>query len=256
MNIYIILISTFLLPNYNIKNMILNKPNKNYNMLINNNNNSLFERKINESFNNIKSINHYKKEDLWLIDLKINNNLENNITFPSFNEFINNNNKNFDKLIKDTQEIEDKLISNIDGLKLIKSNKVIDLTKEWIYDMINSKHKYEKFIYEDLFLMRDYALVNNTKKHFYISYFPPQVRSIHGSHYIAAVELCVKKREFKIQLFIQNPNYMIQSEYDEKKIVDFKYQLIALCKKSGVFFEYSDLKKNYNSRYYYSWLYS
>ena len=279
MNIIMIHITTLILSFslhnvFKINNVYFKKyMQPNNNLIMDNNNDNHDEGYtaddiFNNTFKNIKSVNYDQKNDIWIVDLNfkniyemsypdINDNVDkNNTNFPSFNEYMRKSNESFNKLVKDTAKVEKRLRYEYADLKLIKSTETMEWSKTWIYSMVNSGVRYPQFMYQDMFLMRDYAVKNNSKKYLYISYFPSTIRSVHGPHYIVAVEIVPKKREFQVQLIVQNPNYMIESEYDEKKIVDFKNQLIALSRDSDVFFEFSQLKDISNPRYYYSWLYA
>ena len=123
--------------------------------------------------------------------------------------------------------------------------------------MVNFNERFPTFMYHDMHLMRTWAYTNTSMNYFYIGYFPEKVRLIHGPYYIAAVELIPQKREFNVRLIIQNPNYMIDYEYDNKNkhIINFKNELRSLCQDSDAFFEFKDLKNFSSGRYYYSWLY-
>ena len=121
--------------------------------------------------------------------------------------------------------------------------------------MVGYSNSFPKFMYQDMFLMRDFARENNTIEYFYIGYFPSSTRLMHGPYYIGCFELIVKKREFQTHLIIQNPNYMMENELDSKRIVHFKEELVKMTNDAMVFFKFSNLKNSSNERYYYSWLY-
>ena len=228
---------------------------------------------FNDTFKNIKSVNYDSKNDVWIVDLNFNNihdinypknsyNDENNKNetktnendFPNFNKFLKD--KMFNKLVEDTENAEKEIYYQHNNLQRINYSDTINIMKDWTNDMVNSQEKFPTFMYTDMFLMRDYASQNISKNYIYISYFPSDIRSVHGAHYIAVAEVVPKTREFQIQLIVQNPNYMIEYDYDEKKIIKFKNQLITLCRNSEVFFEFAHLKHTSNPRYYYSWLYA
>lgn len=184
-----------------------------------------------------------------------NKNLQNKSDdFPSFNKFLNQ--LMFNKLVKDTENAEKEIYYQHNDIQRINTRETINWVKYWIDDMVKSEERYPIFMYKDMFLMRDYALKNTSKNYVYIAYFPSNIRSVHGAHYIAAAEIIPKTHEFQIQIIVQNPNYMIEHDYDEKKLINFKNQLITLCRNSDVFFEFKNLKDCNNIRYYYSWLYS
>jgi len=223
---------------------------------------------FNNSFKNIRSVNYDAKNDLWLVNLDIKNIHEANYSensgngenisesiVPSFNEFIKN--RNFDKLVEDTAKVEKKLEYEHGDLKLLNYVITIEWTKNWVTNMVNFNERFPTFMYHDMHVMRTWAYTNTSMNYFYIGYFPEKVRLIHGPYYIAAVEVLPQKREFNVRLIIQNPNYMIDYEYDNKNkhIINFKNELRSLCQDSDAFFEFKDLKNFSSGRYYYSWLY-
>ena len=166
---------------------------------------------------------------------------KNNTAYYSFD------NKNKEKYHSITPSSKD--------LQLLNNMIAVEWSKTWIYNMIHYTDTFPTFMYQDMFMIRDFAIINSSKQYFYIGYFPSDIRCIHGPYYIGAFELIPKLREFHTHLLVQNPNYMIENEYDENKIIDFKRELIKMSQDSLVFFKFNKLKKGSNDRYYYSWLY-
>lgn len=255
-----------IISNYNHKKYTSNY-DKYYNLFTLNVDNYSKVRKINNiimNFNNtdkIDEINNYEINNDEIDNDKIDNDKINNIN--DFNNFINNkyddyNRKNNIKkdinLRKDIEKYSSITPSSKD-LKLLNDVITVEWSKNWIYDMVHYTDTFPRFMYQDMFLMRDFANENTSKRYFYIGYFPSDIRCIHGPYYIGAFELVPNMREFNTHLLVQNPNYMIENEYDENKILDFKRELIKMTQDALVFFKFSKLKKGSNDRYYYSWLY-
>ncbi len=96
---------------------------------------------------------------------------------------------------------------------------------------------------------------NNTKKYFFIGYYPCNSNLRKGPFYIGAFELIPQNREFRSHIIIQNPYYCVENIYDYEKIINFKKELIAMTKDAYVFFKYDNLKDTSDQRYFYSWLY-
>ena len=142
------------------------------------------------------------------------------------------------------------------NLKLLTSLGSIEWAKNWIYDMVHyNSGGYPRFMYYDMFCMKDFARVNDTDLYFYIGYFPSDVNLNNGPYYIGAFELVPKDRAIHTHLIIQNPNYWIDTNEKDDKIINFKKELEKMTMDAGVFFKFSKLQNTTNQRYYYSWLY-
>lgn len=220
---------------------------------------------FNFSLKNIRSIDYDKKEDMRIKDLD--NFKENKDTFPSFDEFLKKKakakeNEEILKYFKEAEEKEKKIKKQNDNieytskdLKLLNNVATIEWAKKWIHNMVGYSNSFPKFMYQDMFLMRDFARENITGRYFYIGYIPSQTRLMHGPYYIGSFELIPERREFQTHLIIQNPNYMIEDKLDTHRIVDFKKELVNMANDASVFFKFANLKYSSNERYYYSWLY-
>jgi hypothetical protein len=183
-------------------------------------------------------------------------------SFPSFNDYLI---KRADEKIKALEEYNKKVeknkkkFENINpkskDLKLLNSIITLEWSKNWVYDMISYNTDFGTYTYKDIFLMRDFANEHTENTFFYIGYFPSDMELRNGPFYIAAFELVPIKREFQTHLIIQNPNYLVENDYDEKKIVNFKKELIEMTKEASVIFKFDYLKESSNLRYYYSWFY-
>ena len=252
--------------------------------------------------NNLNDLNNYNKIKINLLD---NNNETNNELYDSMNKRINEEiskkitnrinqetNKNFNKIINNDidkefnkfidEKIEnsgysfDKFMQNVNNLsfkdlKLLNSIAISEWAKNWIYEMTHEPSYYPTFMYQDMFRIRDFANENNSKRYFYIGYFPDDINLKRGPYYIGAFELNVKKKEFITYLIIQNPFYNIEIITDNKndddndniynndesyeKIIKFKKELINMSKMAGVSLVFNDLNNDKDLRYYYSWLY-
>lgn len=224
--------------------------------------NFLNNNTLNSSLANIKSVDYDKEESMWILDL---DNTEEE-SFPSFEEFLKKKRKHDEeevlKYFKQAEEKERRIrerYNNIEptskDLKLLNNVATIEWAKNWIHDMVSYSNSFPRFMYQDMFLMRDFARENKTKKYFYIGYFPSDTRLMHGPYHIGCFELIPEMREFQTHLIIQNPNYMIEDELDTYRIVHFKQELVKMTNDAMVFFKFSNLKNSSNKRYYYSWLY-
>jgi hypothetical protein len=139
-------------------------------------------------------------------------------------------------------------------LKMLTHESVIEWAKTWTYDMVHIPNQFPTFMFQDMFKMRDFANINSSQTYFYIGFFPKKVDLKHGPYFIGAFELLPVKRDFLTHAIIQNP-YYYNTNYDKTKFVDFKKELLALCRDADVFLKFSNLRNTQNERYYYSWLY-
>ena len=140
-------------------------------------------------------------------------------------------------------------------LKILSSFSSIEWTRTWMYEMLHVPDYFPTFMFQDMFLLRDFGQKNNSKNYFYIGYYPSDINLKNGPFYIGAFELVPKMREFKTHIIVQNPYYCVENIYDENKIKNFKKELMAMCNDATVFFKFSNLQNTSEQRYYYSWLY-
>ena len=140
-------------------------------------------------------------------------------------------------------------------LKILSSFSAIEWTRTWMYEMLNVPDYFPTFMFQDMFLLRDFGQKNNSKNYFYIGYYPSDINLKNGPFYIGAFELVPKMREFRTHIIVQNPYYCVENIYDENKIKNFKKELMAMCNDATVFFKFSNLQNTSEQRYYYSWLY-
>lgn len=140
-------------------------------------------------------------------------------------------------------------------LKILSSFSSIEWTRTWMYEMLHVPDYFPTFMFQDMFLLRDFGQKNNSKNYFYIGYYPSDINLKNGPYYIGAFELVPKMREFRTHIIVQNPYYCVENIYDENKIKNFKKELMAMCNDATVFFKFSNLQNTSEQRYYYSWLY-
>ena len=140
-------------------------------------------------------------------------------------------------------------------LKILSSFSAIEWTRTWMYEMLHVPDYFPTFMFQDMFLLRDFGQKNNSKNYFYIGYYPSDINLKNGPFYIGAFELVPKMREFRTHIIVQNPYYCVENIYDENKIKNFKKELMAMCNDATVFFKFSNLQNTSEQRYYYSWLY-
>ena len=182
--------------------------------------------------------------------------------FPSFNEFLQKKREEqayqmlqeFNKADEKADAIEQ--MGEDTNLQILTNGGAIAYSKKWIYDMIKFSWGYPKFMYIDMYNMRDFALENKTKNYLYLGYYPPDMETgKHGPYYVVALEVVAAKKELHVCNIIQNPNYMIENEKDTHRIMEFKQEISDMAANSYVFLKIERLKKSSNERYYFSWLY-
>lgn len=200
------------------------------------------------------------------VNLCNNNNITDNIN-SDFNNDINDDRYNFNKYIdsnnerfKDIENKIDKIIENersvnYNTIKLLTSEITYEWARTWIYDMVNIQTQFPQFMYQDMFIMRDYSMRHSNTLYFYISYYPADIPGTYGPYFISALKLIPEKKQLMTDMIIQNPNLVQDYGDNPRYLIDFKYELEKLSIDSGVFFKFNNLKKLENKRYYYSWLY-
>ena len=113
-----------------------------------------------------------------------------------------------------------------------------------------NKQAYPKYVYSDIFLMRDYIIKNSEDIDFYIGFYPKLRKCNNGPYFIGAFKLNPKDKMFSCNLIIQNPNYM---DDDQSFFLDYKKDLMSMCQQADVKFDYINLKNLENKRYWMSW---
>ena len=199
----------------------------------------------------IKEINEKKQ---YLTKAKINAfNITKAINESTAN-YLNEENKQNQENQKKIERYEDFEPTSKD-LKILSSFSSIEWTRTWMYEMLHVPDYFPTFMFQDMFLLRDFGQKNNSKNYFYIGYYPSDINLKNGPFYIGAFELVPKMREFRTHIIVQNPYYCVENIYDENKIKNFKKELMAMCNDATVFFKFSNLQNTSEQRYYYSWLY-
>ena len=140
-------------------------------------------------------------------------------------------------------------------LKLLTPESSIEWAKTWSYEMTHQPNHFPTFMFQDMFKMRDFGSVNSSRTYFYIGFFPKTVNLKNGPYFIGAFELEPQKRQFITHAIIQNPYYFTNNNFDTTKFIEFKRELLALCRDASVFLQFSNLKHTKDERYYLSWLY-
>lgn len=237
--------------------------------------------------NNIKDIFYDERNDMWTINLNINNddiqyndtnvdtyesdvysiefimnselNSKDDDNFPSFYKFLKEKEKRQldekNEFLKKKVEKYENFEPTSKDLKLLTSFSAAEWCKTWIYEMVHVPDYFPTFMFQDMFRLRDFSQKNNTKHYFYIGYYPRDSNLKKGPYYIGAFELKPDIREFHTHIIIQNPFYCVDNNYDENRIKNFKKELINMTNDAFVFFKFNNLKDNSDVRYYYSWCY-
>jgi len=219
------------------------------------------EKNTNKTFNSTK---FNKKESSWVTESVLqpaNSTEEDN--FPSFNKFLENRNKKeeeitrkyFEKADRKAREIEEEIKNpHSKDLKLLTYRDTIEWSRKWVNNMINygPADSYPKFIYDNIYDMREFCKQNISKRYFYIGYYPKDSKN--GPYYIGAFELIPAKRELITHLIIQNPNYLISDKDNINRFINYKKELLQISYESNVIFKFDKLKKISGcERYYLSW---
>ena len=217
----------------------------------------------NSSFDNVKSIEYDEEQDLWILDLELpsseSNDSEEKDNFPSFNEFLENRKKKEQALVNQYYENPDeKKINDIQSkdLTMLTHSETIEWSKQWIYDMINygPSNNYPKFIYDNIYDMRQFCSINKNNMFFCIGYIPNG--SIYGPYYIGLFELNSINRELYAHLIMQNPNYFV-IDNEKNRFNNYKKELIYITSKANLSLNYNMLKNIPNcNRYYLDWFFN
>jgi hypothetical protein len=185
------------------------------------------------------------------------NYVENYITNFVDNYYKNNSQTETHKLLTSYSSYEKYIRETTSkDLKLLTSESSIEWAKIWTYDMIHQPNHFPTFMFQDMFKMRDFGSINNSQTYFYIGFFPKTLNLKQGPYFIGAFELEPGKRQFITHAIIQNPTYYSNNNFDSAKFVEFKRELLALCRDADVFLQFSNLKNTKDERYYFSWLYN
>ena len=257
--INLVIVYGFLLANNNLhfniittNKLLLTDMNMNINQRFNNSDSDSDGESFNLEFN--LNINNEFREDL---NQNKSNNDNDNDNFPSFYKFMREREK---KELEKKEEYLNKektyfMETSSKDLKLLTSISAIQWARTWIYEMVHAEDSFPKFMFQDMYRMRDFGEKNDEKQFFYIGYFPTDINLKKGPFYIGAFELIPHNRTFSTHLIIQNPYFCLDNKYDYDKIINFKKELEAMANDAKVLFKFTNLQNNDDQRYYYSWLY-
>jgi hypothetical protein len=134
-------------------------------------------------------------------------------------------------------------------LKLLTHLSVENWAHNWVVYIANSNLIYDDHYYLDYFNMKGMANMYTSSEYFYLGFFPDSIITNQGPKYIGLFYLNHKKRIFGAKCIIENPYYMdTSSELDA-----FKDHLINLTNSAYVFFDYKELDRPGQVRYYLEW---
>ena len=134
-------------------------------------------------------------------------------------------------------------------LKLLTHLSVENWAHNWVVYIANSNLIYDDHYYLDYFNMKGMANMYTSSEYFYLGFFPDSIITNQGPKYIGLFYLNHKKRIFGAKCIIENPYYMdTSSELDA-----FKDHIINLTNKAYVFFDYKELDRPGQVRYYLEW---
>jgi len=248
--------------------------NKRSTLVMCNNSNRYSNRYSNsDGTSNSKSFYEFiKQRNITLnINVEENHNKKNNIDENYVENYITKFVENYEKNQKENETqnvtLTHKLLTSYNSyekyikaplskdLKMLTPESSIEWSKTWSYEMIHQPNHFPTFMFQDMFKMQDFGSINSSPTYFYIGFFPKTINLTHGPYYIGAFELQPDKRHFITHVIIQNPYYYSNNNFDTTKFVEFKRELLALCRDTSVFLQFSNLKNTKDERYYFSWLY-
>ena len=152
------------------------------------------------------------------------------------------------------ENIEDSLVPPSGGeLKLLTHLNVENWAYNWI-SMISDEQTgfYDEHFYLNLFYMRGMTNMYTSPEYFYIAFFPDAKFSSLGPRYIGLFYLETSNRIINTKLIIENPHYI----GDDSTILNFRNSIIELTDSADVFFNFKELDRPGQLRYYYSWYYN
>lgn len=192
--------------------------------------------------------------NILLPKIKTNNikNNYNNTKYSSFEEYINI--KKFtSEFYKNIYEIENKR-KNYDkqtiNVKLLTSEHANDYSVQWLNDMNIEPINSDKILYENLKKMTDFSRLNRSEFFYYIGYYDNNIMYNYEPYYIGVFELLPSKKILDTYIIIKNPNLI---EKNDNNILDFKNNVLKICYDSNIKLIFDNLK-NYQKKYYFSWL--
>tara|TARA_Y100000389_G_C17465510_1_gene525143 strand:- start:1485 stop:2123 length:639 start_codon:yes stop_codon:yes gene_type:complete len=186
--------------------------------------------------------------------IKTNNikNNYNNSKYSSFEEYISIKKftsefyKNIDKM-KSNNDVNNKQTTNV---KLLTSEHANDYSVQWLNDMNIEPINSDKILYENLKKMTDFSRLNRSEFFYYIGYYDNNIMYNYEPYYIGVFELLPSKKILDTYIIIKNPNLI---EKNDNNILDFKNNVLKICYDSNIKLIFDNLK-NYQKKYYFSWL--
>ena len=134
-------------------------------------------------------------------------------------------------------------------LKLLTHLSVENWAHNWVVYIANSNLLYDDHYYLDYFTMKGMANMYTSSNYFYLGFFPDSIITNEGPKYIGLFYLNHKKRTFAAKCIIENPYYMDTVS----ELETFKRHIINLTNTAYVFFEYNELDRPGQVRYYLEW---
>ena len=137
------------------------------------------------------------------------------------------------------------------NLKLLNSGITSEWCKKWIFDMVNNEITYPQFMFIDMFAVRIYAEQYKTDSDMYIGYCPENIDTIKGPIFIGCFKFNETNKTLYLNRIVQNPNYYSINNY----LSMYKKDIDILIIDSGILFNYYELSKNENNRYWLEFFY-
>lgn len=134
-------------------------------------------------------------------------------------------------------------------LKLMTSLSTENWAHNWILYIANEEKEYDDHYYLDYFTMKGMANMYTSSEYFYLGFFPESTITSYGPKYIGLFHLDHAKRIFNTKCIIENPHYMD----GESELGIFKEYIINLTENAYVFFNYKELNRAGQVRYYLEW---
>jgi len=138
-------------------------------------------------------------------------------------------------------------------LKLLTHLNAASWSQNWLM-YISSKHtpEFDEHYYMDYFNMRGMSNIYIDRNFFYLGFFPDNIITKKGPRYISLFELDNPKRLFSCKIIIENPQYIMYNS----SLKEFKNEIKHLTDDAYVFFNYNELNRPEQIRYYLEWNYN
>jgi hypothetical protein len=142
-------------------------------------------------------------------------------------------------------------------LKLMTSFSTENWAHKWIIHIVNEGQEYDDHYYLDYFTMKGMTNMYTSSEYFYLGFFPESIIASYGQYgmnkygpkYIGLFYLDHKKRIFNTKCIIENPHFM----NEDSELDVFKRYIINLTDSAYVFFNYKELDRPGQVRYYLEW---